>query len=126
MKTEPTAQPSLEQMRVDVLEWMGLCDHPFSALKIETFEDGNSSDTDYTCTKCGKDPHAHPTPALTLDWLHECWLKLTWKQKRSYMNHIADEMQVDEDATVWDLAIAATDATAPQRLLALWRTINGL
>lgn len=54
-----------ETTRIEFAEKQGKCTHPFEFLKSETIEDGNDSDTNWTCTKCNKDPHENTPPDPT-------------------------------------------------------------
>jgi hypothetical protein len=99
--TKPTAQPSLDQMRVDVCLWMYPETDPAFRRVI----------------------NIHDLPAFTLDWLHEREKKLSLDQRTTYLDYLRDITQQNRMATIlW----TCTNATATQRLLALWRTIKGL
>ncbi len=98
MKTE--TQPSLEQMRVEVCEWFGV-----------------ESDTGFP---------------VTINWLHDfnkCFNRLTVDQQKRYIITLFEDLfqfkKCYERFSVFDI-IGLESATAPQRLLALWRTIKGL
>lgn len=63
-------------------------------------------------------------PFLTLDWLHECWMKLMPEQKLNYINHLLALVLTDEYFPVYSTMIALEDATTEQRLTALVQALK--
>jgi hypothetical protein len=104
---------TIEEMRIKVCEWMGwTCDkdgywtHPVDEMR-------------HFPGRCSGCP-----PPLTLDWLHECWLKLTLTQKQVYLRNLSHTLACSavHHCNIFDL-VEIEDATAEQRLTALYKTV---
>ncbi len=107
--------PTIEQMRIEVLEWQGWTwsDSYVTAWGAEV------------PLKAWHNPEGRKQerPPLTLDWWHECWLKMNKTDKAHYFAHLLDF--VDGQFPIsWPDLIKLESATAEQRLTALYKTIK--
>ncbi len=122
---QTTAQPTLEQMRVDILEWQGWKHVGYSSdFKHPIMDDPQGCRTWYS----------NELPALTLDWLHGCILEGRKRNQFFFLEFqralwkVVNERDWEPDLDYqFSLSMfEAINATAPQRLLALWRRIKNV
>lgn len=75
-----------ERVRLAIAELCGKCTHPREFVKSTTIEDGNSSDTDWHCYKCGGDPIRDRLPDYlrSLDAMHEAENTLSGAEQFAY------------------------------------------
>lgn len=124
---EPTAQPTLEQMRIEVCEkligWVFIWCGERNVFDVYRPEPNGS----YAGSFSTKEKAASEClPALTLDWLHEAVGKLESRHWAKFLRELAIATRTDLENNSLFAVMAQTNATAPQRLLALWRTIKNV
>ncbi len=125
---EPIAHPSLEQMRVEVCEWLGWkleLHHSDHGHGWEHYSWATSDPSGRFLGVFSAQGLDRVLPALTLDWLHECVQKLRKDFPDLTSKYYSNLSQITLHLSP-NIMLDRVEATAPQRLLVLWRTIKGL
>jgi hypothetical protein len=116
-----TPNPTIEQMRIDVLRWMGV-----------HFYTPSDAGFPWSVCECGTPPTEHlGPPPLTLDWLHDIIRGFTPDEFRIFLGFLANVVYPKRDVKTiphmmsMDEFQGCWNATEEQVLTAVYQTKKG-
>lgn len=109
----PQTQPTLDEMWIEILKWMGWLN-----IRVIVPPYGNSR---WVGNRPGRSKSEFDLPPITLDELYECENKLTDTQQDIYTSRLLDgKAPEDTKHACWLIAHASKE----ERRTALWKTIS--